>query len=263
MCYCLDFDSPKSVRQSLFKYYPNKDYHRRAFRDRQLFLAKPRVLNDAFDTSHILIEPYKEFQKRVGWDKEMAARFESHGICSFIEAPDVRNERMWAFYASNYDGFAIEYNEAEFSKQEYAPLALCPVKYIKKPLNLDDKKLTIKINEVTISQAQLDSDRIRTAEYYFKCLHLVKNKKVWGDEHEWRIIKAERNPSSAKCEDKGDGYTLQISDKAYRNLFIGYKVPHLLQCYLSKIAKNRGMGVFVVTPQIIRGEWSMSVNEIN
>ncbi len=260
----VDFDSPKSVEQLLFKYYPNRDYHLEAFRRGELFLAKPKVLNDSFDTTNILIEPYNHFKQLICWNEKKATAFENHGICSFIEAPEIKQERMWAFYANNYDGFAIEYNPNEFNQEKYAPLQLLPVKYLNKPLNLDDLNLRIHINDNDIAIQDLKQESVRNADYFLKCLHLVKNKKVWEDEHEWRLIKAERNPQNTSCQEHANktGFILQIGNGAYKSLYIGYRVSSAIRNSLLRIAELKHMRVFVVAPQILNGRWDILIKPI-
>lgn len=260
----VDFDSPKSVQQSLFKYFPNRDYHLEAFRRGELFLAKPKVLNDSFDTTNILIEPYKRFKQLIQWNNMRAEAFENHGICSFNEAPDIKQERMWAFYANNFDGYAIEFNPDEFKKIEYAPLHLLPVKYLNKPLNLDDLNLRIHVNDTDLALSDLERENNRNADYFLKCLHLIKDRKVWKDEHEWRLIKAEQNPLSVSCQEHVNrtGFILKIGGDAYQSLYIGYRVSSTIRDSLSRIAAKRHMHVFIVTPQIINGRWDMLVKPV-
>lgn len=265
MCVKINFDNPASVEQSLFKFYPNRDYHLEAFRRGELFLAKPKMLNDGFDTTRALIEPFNFFKQLVKWNDKNAEAFENHGICSFIESPDVKQQRMWALYADSFNGFVIEFNAAAFKNSRYAPIELLPVKYLEKPLNLDDLNLSIHVNGVDVSISELQNEQERNADYIFKCLHLVKNKAVWGDEREWRLIKGNLNPFKADlCNEHSNrtGYILQISDDFYKSIYIGERIPPQIRESLTQIAKNRGKSVFIVKPQIIDGKWDMMIEPI-
>lgn len=261
---CIDFSQHgRVIKEKLFKYFPLRDYHIKAFLNNHMFLAFPSRLNDCYDTSDLLIDPFPKFKKICGWCPEKAKRLDQHGICSFIEASDVKNGWMWSFYANNYNGFAIEYDPHLFD--EYPPLLLMPIKYLDKALNLDDEQLCFRFHEdeiITIDDFKNGNSKF--LDRAFQCLHLEKNRQLWEKENEWRVMLGEIRSQKIRenLTDHQDGYFLNISKLAYKALFIGYKVQEEYRKILTCIAKNKGMSVCLVTPKLINCQWDMEIKEI-
>ena len=254
----IDFCRPSKVKQRLFKYYPLTPYHLESFKRHELFFARPSMLNDSFDTSVRMIDPYKSFKERIGWGEGMGQMLDYHGICSFTEGKDVNNEMMWSFYANNFQGYAIEYNpEALYDK--YAPAVLSKVKYLKKPLNLDNDNLRLKISDEVFSIKQVNQDDPKYCDRLFHCLHLVKSS-IWSRENEWRIIMGNRGTNHGfNMNAMKQGYYLNVETKVYRALFVGYRVPNKeLEC-LMDIASGYSINVYMVEPSIMHGKWDIII----
>lgn len=268
MCFlnnCIDFgQNGREIKDRLLKYYPLRDYHVQAFFLNHLFFAFPSRMNDCYDTSSLLIDPFPKFKAISGWCPEMAEKLDLHGICSFIEAPDVKNGWMWSFYANNYNGFVIEYDPNMFN--EYPPLHLMPVKYLDNALNLDDMDLRFKIHkDEVLTLKDFKKDGIKVLERLFQCLHLAKDRKIWGKENEWRAMIGEIRTSKKLQKNlirHQDGYLLNIKDDAYKALYIGYKIPKVYRQFLVCIAKNKGMKTFLVTPKLVDCKWDMEVTAL-
>lgn len=268
MCYIfrhkniIDYDNPEVVSDRLFKFYPLRDYHMEALRRKELFFANPSVLNDSFDISQQMILPFPRFMKRVGWNSEMNSILNTHAICSFIEAKDIKKEWMWTFYANNFEGFAIEFNPDPFLSGVYAPAVLKKVKYLPAPLNLDNDNLTLKVSDETFSISSLDIDRDKYGDRIFHCLHLTKSF-FWKEENEWRMIvgNPELNPRFKRNATR-TGYFVSVDATAYRRLYIGSRISKDKRGYLIDLAKELHMGTYLVTPRIIKNNWDIDVEPL-
>lgn len=266
----IDFGQRERViKARLFKYYPLREYHCMAFKRNQLFLAFPSKLNDCFDTSELLIDSFPRFKQTFGWTFESAQQLNRHGICSFIEAADVKNGEMWTHYTNNYNGFAIEYDSKMFDKtSDYMPLHFMPVTYLDKALDLDDEKQSFSINKneiISIREIYEGGEsNSRNLDRLFQCIHLEKNRRIWEKENEWRIILGEIRPMclSRMLIEHENGYFLKIKEDAYKSLFIGYKVPEQCQTALVDIAKRKGMKTYLVKPVLNNCQWDMEIKDL-
>lgn len=255
----LDFDQhDRKVQLGLYKFYPNKEYHVNAFNDNQVFLAFPSLLNDGFDTSERLIDPFPWFKQQISWNDQRQVLFNKHGICSFIESSDVKMDRMWAFYANNFIGFALEFDPARLNASCPAPLHLMPVLYLEKPLNLDDKEQEVRVNTDTFKFSQIKGDP-KYMDRVFQCLHLEKAKS-WSEENEWRLVLAENKAKSIIQHE--DGYFIKIDKLAYRRLFVGWRLPENDKKELVRIARAKNVPVSLVVPRIINGQWDMYLSDL-
>lgn len=262
---CVSFDPPgRKVKKRLFKYYPLKEHNISAFLNGELFFARPHMLNDSFDTSAKLIDPFSIFTKFVHWDERKAMLMDRHGICSFIEAKDVKNSRMWSFYADNYNGFALEFVPEELSGVKYGNIHLMPVTYLNAPLDLNDLKLVIKKKNETFRIGDITKDFDKNLDRIFECLHLVKEKKVWADENEWRMIIGDIAVDNQLYGIRAhkDGYLLPLKENPYKGLYIGYKVSYSDRCTLFTIAMKKGIPVYSVMPKIINNQWDMEIQPL-
>lgn len=261
----IDFDqNNRSVKAKLFKYYSSECYNISAFQNGQIFLAKPHVLNDCFDTSEKLIEPFREFKNRVKWTSENGKLLDNHSIFSLIEAQDVKNFRMWSFYARNFDGFAIELNEDALSNREIAPIHLLPVMYSEVPLNLDNSQLRLRVNSEEFTIGKVDFEYgIKWLDRLFQCLHLIKDKTTWQEENEWRLIVGENRDHIKTLSEHNDGYYLGLPKGSYKALYIGYKVEKCKRQILIQSARQKEVDIYFVTPKIINNKWDMEIKKIN
>ncbi len=258
----LNYNIPSKVSGKLLKYYPVRDYHLEAFLKDELFFARPTVLNDSFDVSGKLIEPYPRFKTRIGWNSEKASILSEHGICSFIEAKSVDSERMWSFYADNFDGFAIEFDPQPFLSGKYAPAILKKVKYLQAPLNLDDNCLRITISDDSFRIRDLENDLGKYGDRIFHCLHLTKSCS-WKEENEWRMIMGNRAINKAfKRNATRTGYSLTIERSIYKKLYIGYRVSKEKQLILRDIAQEKGMNCYMVEPVIRSRKWTIDIQTL-
>lgn len=266
MCQCnkdnlfIDFDqNEREIKKKLFKYYPLRDYHIRAFLNKELFFARPSVLNDCFDTTERLIDSFPIFKERVKWTTTNAILLDSHGICSFMEADSVKDSRMWAFYAENFNGFALEFNPSDLNDR-YHPIRLQPVTYLETPLDLDNLNLKLKASDRYFQIKDITKDE-QSLDRLFQCIHLEKDKKVWASENEWRMLIGNIAPER-KClniKELLNGYLLPLDNIPYKNIFIGYKISDCNRKVLLDTAMSYGIGAYIVTPKIIDKHWDVDI----
>ncbi|MBR0533954.1 MAG: DUF2971 domain-containing protein [Bacteroidales bacterium] len=260
-----DFDQDgRTIKGQLYKYYPLKEYHIEAFLNNKLFFAKPFTLNDSFDTSEKLIDPFPKFKELINWDKDKASLLDSHGICSFIESDSIKNSKMWAFYADNFNGFALEFDKKQL-ENDYNLLRPLPMMYLNKPVDLDNYNIVFHIQNTLFSIKDIPNDYDRLLDRIFQCIHLEKDKRIWANENEWRMIignVAISNKSFFNISEHPNGYFLSLKNNAYIRLYIGYRVPYKERCSLSEIAAIKGIDVFVVTPRIYNKQWDMEISSL-
>lgn len=92
----------------IYKYYPCNKYSFNVLKDNQLFFSHPSNFNDPFDSSGLLVKPYKKFCDSIGLE-HIDEIFEKQGICCFTKSDKPDNKHFWSLYAGNYSGFALEF----------------------------------------------------------------------------------------------------------------------------------------------------------
>ena len=125
----------------LFKYYSPKKYNFAAIAQHQLFFCRPSGLNDPYDTTTVNINAFPGFCKKLNIkDRMFRKSLDEHTICCFSKDDKPDNLHLWAFYALNYEGFSVEYDENVLRNpfpSMIAPLPLLDVDYRDRPINLD------------------------------------------------------------------------------------------------------------------------------
>ena len=123
----------------LYKYYSPQPHNFEAVINGKFYFSKVCKLNDPFDSNFKLVEPYKEFLRKVPIAPNADKIIGNYGTCSFSE--EANNKHLWALYTDSYKGFVIEYNKEkleEISNIISAPCPLHPVDYRKELLCLND-----------------------------------------------------------------------------------------------------------------------------
>lgn len=266
----------------LFKYYSPKKYNFSAIAQQKLFFSHPSNLNDPYDTTILNIKAYHDFCQCLQIDeKTLKANLNKHAICCFSKGEKANNRHLWAFYASNYEGFAVEYDEELIgnSAQIIAlPLQLFDVDYREKPLDLDsDDTFIIKEAIPTEGESQrysvdqcvngyMQGDSI-LLDRLFTELHLQKETKIWKEENECRLIIG--NIISNKI---GRRYFQRIGNKgvmyklpapAIKSITIGYRTSPKNKRRITKIASKLGVQLFQATPCTESGCWIVKIDEID
>ena len=100
----------------------------------------------------------------------------------------------------------------------------------------------------------------------FQYLHLYKEKNVWGNENEYRMIigNSSRNPAnpiSQKIHLKDEGYLLDLCPNAIKSIILGYKMSPENKKRIYKIIKDTGITIYEATPDIV-SQWVITIKQI-
>ena len=265
----------------LFKYYSPKKYNFSAVAQQKLFFSHPSNLNDPYDTTILNIQAYPLFCQCLQIDeKTLTTNLNKHAICCFSKGEQADNKHLWAFYASNYEGFAVEYSKeviGNSAQMRGLPLQLFDVDYREKPLDLDgDDFFIIKDTIPTESEPQkysvdqcincyMQGDPI-LSDRLFTELHLQKEKKIWKEENECRLIIGNiisDNLDRRYFQKIGNiGIMYKLSARAIKSITIGYRISPKNKRRITKIASKLGVPLFQATPRIENGCWIVKIDEI-
>lgn len=260
----------------LFKYYSPKKYNFSAVAQQKLFFSHPSNLNDPYDTTILNIQAYPLFCQCLQIDeKTLTTNLNKHAICCFSKGEQADNKHLWAFYASNYEGFAVEYDTSAISNDML--LQLFDVDYRDMPLSLDgDDTFTIKrtigaSEDVETYQVDQCIDHYfhgdcKLPDKLFLELHLQKERKIWEEEKECRLIIG--NIISGKIIKRGFqkigdiGIMYKLSARAIKSITIGYRISPKNKRRISKIASKLGVILYQATPCVENGCWNVNINRI-
>ena len=259
--------------RKIYKYYSYSDYSLDVLQNNQLFFSFPSNFNDPFDSSALLVKPYKKFCDSIGITS-IDEIFEKQGVCCFTKSIKPDNKHFWSLYAGNYTGFALEFDEDELNSK-YWTLHLEKVHYFDNPMNLDDFKNTFSTNQSdrTYTIEECIKEFTNSTEYnpepldrLFQYLHLYKEKNVWGNENEYRMIigNSSRNPAnpiSQKIHLKDEGYLLDLCPNAIKSIILGYKMSPENKKRIYKIIKDTGITIYEATPDIV-SQWAITIKQI-
>lgn len=242
----------------VYKYYPPTCYTCDALLKGYFFFNKASKQNDPYDTSFKLIQS-ETLLKKLGYNEVEKDVVESimkdYGSCCFSEERD--NKHLWSFYASNYQGLVIGFDETTFAK--YYNDLLARIHYIKveyrdSPITEDDLEGSFQLkfplrhneseNELLKSHKYKDclSDS-RLSDVLFTHLCCLKEKKTWEAEKEYRLIAAlDILQFQERLEQKGVVY-----------LDNGYKIPMPKNCVKEiYLGHNFDMGKFEIIEEIAK-----------
>lgn len=273
---------------SLFKYYSPKKYNFAAIAQHQLFFCRPSGLNDPYDTTVVNINAFPGFCKKLNIkDRMFRKSLDEHTICCFSKDDKPDNLHLWAFYALNYEGFSVEYDENILRNpfpSMIAPLPLLDVDYRDRPINLDGDDSFI-IYETSnagprvpfregsvmdcINEYILYGDNPMTDGLFLE-LHLQKQSAIWKIENECRlivgnVILSNLNSIYRKYFRKvcGRGLLLTIPEKAIKSITVGYRTSDKNKRRLKKIASKLNVKLFQATPYVEDCNWTVRLDDIS
>jgi hypothetical protein len=215
---------------SIFKYYSGDLNSINCLENEYFWFSKPPYFNDPFDCSMEHLVNRDSQLSNLGKDfiRENTKEF---GVCCFSEDPV--NLHMWAQYANSYKGFCLEFDkdviQSFCSDLFQANCELMKCDYRDCPIDLNeaidwifhDDGNTTRWPLRKILSCDKESDKL------FEMLLLQKNKKIWTNEQEWRIILSGRAIRNGADD-------LEIND-------LGYKIPFPKNA-LKSIIVGLGMG---------------------
>lgn len=245
----------------LIKYYPITEYSIRAFRNQELFFAKPYLFNDCFDTSDLLYSSFPFFCNRVDWAFQgMIPTIDQHGICCFTRSSNVDSLRMWNLYGGAMNGFALEFNQEVMSGGFWGNVHLIPVKYRKHPLNLNNGSARFRIEGETFRVSDCWEKRDpKILDRLFEFLHVCKDLKQWASENESRMIIGEVK-SIKGLQDTVNGYIVPLPSNPYCRIVIGNRVKEDDVSSLVEIARYLRIPVQRAKPSIIGRRWGVQIH---
>ena len=224
------------------------DYTKDALTKGYFFFNKSTYQNDPFDCSLRLLQS-ETLLRRLGYTKDRADTaykiMGEYGSCCFTTRKD--NKHLWSFYSNNYKGIVIGFDANRFSEYLKQGIHYVKVEYKNTPITEDHLDDTFQL-EMPILKADLENDpdpshylleeytyrnslrdeRTRDALFFRLCS--LKEKSVWEDEEEYRLIAAgsvqrEENIERQKREgveyDNG-GYKIPIPSDCVKEIIIGH-----------------------------------------
>ncbi len=235
-------------KRIVYKYYPMSEYTKDALTKGYFFFNKSTYQNDPFDCSFRLLQS-ETLLRRLGYTKERENTaykiMGEYGSCCFTTRKD--NKRLWSFYSDNYRGVVVGFDANRFSEYLKQGIHYVKVEYKNTPITEDHLDDTFQL-EMPILKADLENDpdpshylleeytyrnslrdeRTRDALFFRLCS--LKEKSVWEDEEEYRLIAAgsvqcEKNKERQKREgveyDNG-GYKIPIPSDCVKEIIIGH-----------------------------------------
>ena len=237
-----------------------------AFCKNQIFFSKPSNLNDPFDTSDLLIRPYRKFCDAVNLTNPNPL-FESFGVCCFTKSEKADNRHLWSLYANSYRGYALEFNEESFDDFYYMPCHFLPVKYSNRPFNLNSftrkfidehgKEHSIKdcISEYN------NGDKMSLERLFVYLLH-YKDSSVWENEMEYRMIIGTQKPIKCKIQNLSNGFLMTLLSNAIKSITVGFNMSKENKCMLKNCAEHKDIPIYEATPCIIKNKWAVEINAL-
>lgn len=238
-----------------------------AFCKNQIFFSRPSNLNDPFDTSDLLIRPFRKFCDAVNLTNPNPL-FESFGVCCFTKSEKADNRHLWSLYANSYRGYALEFNEESFDNIYYLPCHFLPVKYCNRPFNLDSenakfvdehgKKYTIKkcIDEYIKEGSEVPLERL-----FMHLLH-YKDSSIWQKESEYRMILGRTKPVKCEIQELPNGFLMTLLPNAIKSITIGFNMSKVNKCLLNNCAKHKDIPIYEATPCIVKNKWAVEINAL-
>jgi hypothetical protein len=221
----------------LYKYYTLTSYNLDALKVGYFYFSKAKCLNDPFDmtfgllSQNIINKLYPNERTIVSASKKM----KNYGVCCFSEKWN--NNILWAYYANNYSGFVVGYDETLFHKIMDENLVRVPLQKVDYIENVEciyeqetfsyyplSNEKGIEANAVECLMPSFDSI-IDPKEYdkFFTYLCAIKSKS-WQSEREWRLIAANdviNRDHRAIIKEEG-GYKIPMPQGCVKELFVGF-----------------------------------------
>jgi Protein of unknown function (DUF2971). len=227
-------------------------------------------LNDPFDCNiQYIVENEKVRQdpslNKVFSDKTYYSS-KNFGIYCVTKSPD--NLHFWSLYGDSHQGICLEFNENKFSGY-YSNLfnSDCELKnciYRDSPIDVlnwipsdeQDRTKAITVEEYLYDPKILDK--------LFRDLYLQKNKKVWHNEDEKRIILAglalNNINSSHHLEILENGYLMDAPKDSLTSIILGAKITPINEKQILKINKEFYDNKLVIKKIVLDGEnWMLKI----
>lgn len=246
----------------IFKYYSPQDYNFVAFCKNQIFFSRPSNLNDPFDTTKLIVSSYKKFCKDIQWSETGEKNLDKHGICSFSEGKRADNRHLWSLYAANYTGYALEFDFEILSETlpsvYRTPIYLQKVHYANRPFNLNNYRNSFSIKGETFTVQDAISGDIKGEDRLFHYLHLYKDKSIWQNEKEWRMIIGNLNENQ-HLHNIGKGYLLDLPPTTIKAIIVGQYMTDDNKQMMKNCAIHKGIPIYEAIPCIVKNKWTVEI----
>lgn len=249
----------------IYKYYSPRDYNFEALENGYFFFSKAKYLNDPFDTSFNLVSEKIINKLFSGNAKKASESMANYGICCFSES--WKNNILWAYYADNYRGFVIGYDDKILSNMTgnliqkiQIRIPFQKVSYID---NLDElynqqsfpyyplgNEKGIEGAPEFVPMSVSETYDPKQIDKFFTYLCAVKSTS-WSSEKEWRLIAAidvmSRDSQIIKKEEKG--YKIPIPKDCVKEIMVGYNFDESHNSVIDEVSKKYGLNdIYKVGP---------------
>lgn len=225
------------IPNKLFRFQPPKLSRFTTLQNMELYLSPAKKYDDPFDTiGHcydlelLVIEmgiPLKEVESRL-----LSLHNELQEGISVCFCENINNIPLWAWYAQNFQGFAIEYNFHDFIGEQMKLLyGLFPINYVSKKANITD--LLIMLRDIYESR-----DEDFTKESYPLLGPILSKYDYWSFEGEWRLLDPRKLIPSVKP----------------KAIYIGNKSTPYTQKRLQNISKKIGCHCYIIDGYKFNGD---------
>lgn len=249
----------------VYKYYPSNCYTCDALTKGYFFFNKAAKQNDPYDTSFKLLQSDYLLQNLNYTDRGLSKVedvMKEYGSCCFSKEKD--NKHLWSFYASNYHGLVVGFDEKTF--REYGDMFNVRIPYVKveyrdSPItdemvveNRESFKLDMPLKEENAENVWIRPHRYadclgdeRLGDVLFTYLCCIKEKTTWSEEQEYRLIAAlDIINQKIRLEKKGikyldNGYLIPMPQNCIKEIYIGHNFDMSQLYKIERLAKHYGV----------------------
>jgi hypothetical protein len=253
----------------IYKYYSfnesdfDNDKKIESFKENYLWFSKPTFFNDPFDCNMEIIMHYNNFLNSVNSISDKAedliiSATKDFGICCFSETND--NIHMWSHYAQSHKGICVEYDfsddEDYFSNLLQCNCSILDVDYRDKLIDLNGD-IELKRNPKEVKTISEIIKNPKSLDILFEKLLLQKNKTIWSNEKEKRIIIGGQGRENNKDKEVQNGYKIPIERKFIKSVIFGVNASKNLRSEMMNIFKDQ---INYKNAELDFEKWSLKIN---
>lgn len=244
----------------IYKYYPLNYYTIDALVHQYLYFNKVSLQNDPYDASGKLIKG-SELEKQLlqrNLDPNYEQKMSDYSTCSFSRS--CSNKLLWAYYAKEYSGICVKFDESLFSdfyaKKLGIRVPLIDVNYVES-IDFNDLKKEFEINSITLEEYCKKCtfedclDDQKKKEWLFTYLCSIKEKQSWATEDEVRLIASgDISREKARLKNKGvlymdGGYKLPMPPNCIKEIYVGHNLHKKYYSWVRWIARCCSCNIYV------------------
>ena len=237
----------------LYRFRQQNDYSISALKNDEMWFSAARTFNDPFDSlCHIdmaklskaafkalgipdnikyidkitACKEYEKVFKEMGRNKKIACLTE-----------DVYSNLMWAHYADNGKGFALEYEISDMTTKLLSSNLKSPIPY---PVIYSDTRYDVTQDAVNWFRSIMDKNGAYAIDGLLLVKPVIRKGKAWSYEKEWRIIDA----GNYFGDDASHAYLPFIKPKS---VYIGYNTPCDYETKIIDICKLKKIDLYKIT----------------